>query len=290
MKPASTALINFLAAKRASGDSTLLFADCYSFALKSGTTLNYTSIDVPVTIAGVTFVANSVQVQGLNYKATIGLEDEGQQVTLLAGPDDLVDGAPFLQALRNGAFDGCTVTRQRVFFPDYLGGTQVGTVTLFAGLISTVDKIGTVSAEVTIASDLKLLDLDMPRNLYQRSCLHTLYDSGCTLAKASFSTAGTVGAGSTALVINWSGANANFVQGSIAFSSGANANIAATVTAAVAGTSLRLSRPLDEVPAAGDAFSVAYGCDHQLSTCLAKFNNVDNFRGFPSVPPPETAA
>lgn len=34
----------------------------------------------------------------------------------------------------------------------------------------------------------------------------------------------------------------------------------------------------------GDIFSVAPGCDKTIATCLAKFNNVINFQGFPNLP------
>jgi hypothetical protein len=39
----------------------------------------------------------------------------------------------------------------------------------------------------------------------------------------------------------------------------------------------------------GDGFTVYYGCDHTPGTCQSKFNNLANFRGFPSVPPPQMA-
>ena len=56
-------------------------------------------------------------------------------------------------ALRDGAFDGATVHRDRVFLTA-LGGTVVGGVTLFQGRVSTVDMVGRTQATVTVASDL----------------------------------------------------------------------------------------------------------------------------------------
>jgi uncharacterized phage protein (TIGR02218 family) len=35
---------------------------------------------------------------------------------------------------------------------------------------------------------------------------------------------------------------------------------------------------------AADTMSVYPGCDKNLATCLAKFANVVNFRGFPKIP------
>ena len=36
--------------------------------------------------------------------------------------------------------------------------------------------------------------------------------------------------------------------------------------------------------APGDTFTVTAGCDKSLDTCIARFNNVANFRGFPFIP------
>ncbi|HLH49738.1 MAG TPA: DUF2163 domain-containing protein, partial [Roseiarcus sp.] len=237
MKTASPALIAFLNAARAAPDSAVAFADCYTFTLATELTLTYANTDQPVAYNGAVFAANGPLVQGLKYRSSVGLEVDKQQITIAARPTDLVGGAMFLAALRDGAFDGCRVQRDRVFMPA-LGAAPVGGVTLFKGRLSTVDQVGRTSAKVTVASDLVLLDMDMPRNLYQPTCLHTLYDSGCTLVQNAFGTNGTVGAGSTASAINWTGANANYVQGSITFTSGVNAGATATVASVDPGVSL----------------------------------------------------
>ena len=46
MKPATTALINYLNTARASPDAQLLMADAFLFTLQNGSTLAYTNIDV----------------------------------------------------------------------------------------------------------------------------------------------------------------------------------------------------------------------------------------------------
>jgi uncharacterized phage protein (TIGR02218 family) len=288
MKTASPALINFLNAARSAPDATIAFADCFTFTLPSGVVLTYTNTDRPVTYNGATFAANGPLVQGLKYRCAAGLEVDKQQITIAARPTDLIAGAMFLNALREGAFDGCVIQRDRVFMTA-LGQTPVGGVMLFHGRIATIDQVGRTSAKITVASDLVLLDMDMPRNLYSTTCLHTLYDSGCGLNRVAFATSGTVGAGSTPSTINFSAANPVHQQGAILFTSGANANVRATVKVAVAGVSLGLMYPLPSPPAIGDAFTVYQGCDHTPGTCKGQFNNLANFRGFPYVPPPQMA-
>jgi uncharacterized phage protein (TIGR02218 family) len=288
MKTASSALVAFLNAARADPDAPIAFADCFTFTLSTGTALTYTNVDQPVVYNGATFSASGPLVQGLKYRATVGLEVDKQQISIAARPTDFVAGAMFLNALRDGAFDGATVQRDRVFMTA-LGGTVVGGVTLFHGRVSTIDNVGRTQATITVASDLVVLDYDMPRNLYSPTCLHTLYDSGCGIPSGTYAVSGTVGAGSSATLIPFVGALASHAQGSLVFTSGVNANVRATVKSVAAGVSLSLIYPLPSPPTTGDGFTVYAGCDHTRATCQSRFNNLANFRGFPFVPPPQIA-
>ena len=290
MKPAPSALIAYLNNARSNPDVPLIMADVFTFTLLSGTILCYTNTDVTFSYNGNTYLANSVRVDGLKYKAAVGLDVDQQQITIAAlATDTMAGGAPFLQALRGGAFDGCEIKRDRVFFSDSIGGTAIGSVTLFKGRLGVIDGIGRTTAKLTVNSDLVLLDIDMPRNIYQPTCLHTLYDSGCTLIKNAYGVNGTAGAGSSASVINWTGASLNVQQGTITFTSGVNTGVTATVGSVAAGVSLTLLYPLESVPSTGDGFTAYYGCDHTPGTCQGKFGNLANFRGFPYVPPPQMA-
>lgn len=288
MRPAPAALVAYLAAQRTARDAPLVMADCYTFALRSGTVLTYTNADVPIVLNGVTFAANAVLVDGLSFKCAVGLSVDEQRVTIAARPTDTVGGVPILVALARGVFDGCEVQRERAFLASW-GAAPIGSVVLFKGRMTSIDQVGRTSAEVTVASDLCLLDIDMPRNLFQLTCVHTLYDSGCGLVKNAYGTQGAVGAAATTATIPWSGAAAVHAQGTITFTSGANAGVSVTVKSVAAGASLTLAYPLQAAPAPGDAFTVYQGCDHRLTTCQAQFANQANFRGFPFVPPPTVA-
>ncbi len=289
MKQASQALQNFLSSARAQADLPLAFADCFTFILLGGATLAYTNADVPIAYAGMLFLANGPLISGLKYRATAGLDVDRQELTIAARPGDLVFGAQFLTALGDGAFDGARLQRDRVFFSDVVGGTLVDGVTLFYGRVSTIDEVGRTKAKITVANELVLLDVDMPRNIFGPSCQHVLYDLGCGLPAGAFATSGPIGAGSTTSLINFAGAAQAHLQGKMIFASGANAGVAATVKYAVAGTSLTPMYPLPEPPAAGDVLTVYWGCDHTQPTCQNKFANLANFKGFPYVPPPQMA-
>jgi uncharacterized phage protein (TIGR02218 family) len=288
MKQTTTAVINLINAARAAPDAPIAFAECFTFITTTGTQYTWTNVDYDIVFNGFTFSASGPLVSGLTYKGSIGLEVDKQQITIAARPTDVINGAPFLVALRDGAFDGAPVYRDRVFLTGPKGSV-VGGVRMFQGRVSTVDNVGRTQAAVTVASDLVILDYDMPKNLFSPTCLHVLYDAGCGIIRGTFSLDGTVGAGSNSNTINFSGARAGDAQGSLIFTSGANANVRATLRSVTVGTSYSLMYPLPFAPTEGDTFNVAFGCDHTQATCHGKFNNLINFRGFPYVPPPQLA-
>ena len=130
MKNANAATIAFINAARNNPDAPIAFADCFTFSLPSGLVLTYTNVDRPVTYNGAVFAANGPLVQGLKFKSAVGLEVDKQQIIIAARPTDLLAGAMFLNALRDGAFDGCIIQRDRVFM-SALGQPPAGGVRYF---------------------------------------------------------------------------------------------------------------------------------------------------------------
>lgn len=167
--------------------------------------------------------------------------------------------------------------------------TSAGTAIMFAGRIAECD-FGRNGVKAKINSHLELLNVNMPRNLYQPGCVHTLYDAGCTLSKATFTFTGTVGAGATASTLPIAGtgqADGYYALGTVKLTSGANAGLSRSVKLWAGGVATLLS-PLPAAPTNGDGVQIAAGCDKQQATCLNKFANLGNFGGEPYVPVPET--
>lgn len=307
MRYGTPALIALLQANR-----NLPYADCFtiitptqqpidrlselSLGNPAGQQFFYTSLDIPVQVGIVGFAANSVRIEGLRYRMRIGLEVDEQEITITAKPTDLVNGIGFLDAMRRGFFDGALIRRERAFFEPTTFPPQPGvpaqavdSVTLFTGRVSKVLAVGRTQARVAVKSQLVLLDLDMPRNLYQPGCSHTLFDPGCGVPAANFAFFGLVEAASTKTQINWAGATVDvFDQGTFIMTGGADIYSTRTIRHST-GTALMLSYPLETTPQVGDTFTAYFGCDHTLATCVAKFNNRARYRGFPFVPQPETA-
>ena len=106
MKQTATTVISLINAARAAPDAPLAFAECFTFITTTGTQYTWTNVDYDVSFNGSVFLASGPLVAGLKYKGSVGLEVDKQQITIAARPTDLVNGAPFIIALRDGAFDG----------------------------------------------------------------------------------------------------------------------------------------------------------------------------------------
>jgi len=286
MKTASTALAALL-------NTAEIFrpADLYTFNLVNGTILNFTSHDVNITIGSVTYTpmllkrGNIKSMRGIETTSTLGIE-------LMAGSEDLIYASvPILHTLRRGDFDGAILHLDRVYNPneweynnppisvDYVMSD------LFVGRVD-VPEVLRQSAQLDAKSFSDVLNVTpMPGNVLIPSCLNTLYDSVCTVVKATYTTVGSCFGGSSISLIsaNLAALAGYYDLGVIAFTSGANIGLRRTIKSYVPGV-IRLVAPLNYVPAVGDAFTIYPGCDKMATTCTDKFNNISNFKGYPYVP------
>ena len=64
------------------------------------------------------------------------------------------------------------------------GDTSAGTVILFSGRISDIDCSRT-GVEMKCRSHLELLNIQMPRRLWQSSCTHVFGDAMCLFNRSS---------------------------------------------------------------------------------------------------------
>src|SRR5205823_1630416 len=95
--------------------------------------------------------------------------------------------------------DGALLQLERSFMPSY-GDTTPGTVVLFAGRISDIDCSRT-GIEMKCRSHLELLNIQMPRRLWQASCTHVFGGSMCQFDRASLALTFSAHTGSTQTVI-----------------------------------------------------------------------------------------
>jgi uncharacterized phage protein (TIGR02218 family) len=217
----------------------------------------------------------------------IGVEVDELDVKVYPEATDTLGGVPWLTAAWTGQLDGALLQVNRLFMQPY--GTAVGSVVLFAGRISDIDASRT-GIDLKCRSHLELLNIQMPRRLWQQSCTHVFGDNMCLFDRSSFSATFAAASGSTATVIQGPPVTSTpYLQGTIIGVTGANAGESRTITGFISGQWVTVKLAFLYAPAPGDLFELLPGCDHTLATCTNTFANQTHFGGFPYIPAPENA-
>lgn len=266
------------------------FCDCYTINLLSGIQLLYTSADQSVTFGGTTWLGNALRIERSKIKLVRGVQVDALTVDCYPMSTDLIGGNPFVQLALNGGLDGAKLQLDRGVSPGD-GQALTGIVPKrFIGRIAEVQG-GRSKLTLTVKSDLDLMNIQMPRVLWQPPCSHSLYDAGCTLSRGSFTTSGAAAAGTltaSAFTTNLTQADGYFALGALTFTSGPNTGLFRSVKAYVHASGLvTMMVPFPVAPTAGNTFTIYPGCDKTFNTCNTKFANQQNFRGFEFVPDPE---
>ncbi len=283
MKVASPALITLL-----SSTDQFIMGDLYTITLVGGSVLRYSAAPTALLVNGYTF-ALGPKFERSKTKIVIGTQVDELEVRIYTEPTDLIGGVPFLQAAWQGQLDGALLQLERAFMPTY-GDTSPGTVILFAGRISDIDCART-GIDLKCRSHLELLNIQMPRRLWQSSCTHTFGDAMCQFDRSSMqlTLAAEPGSSQAQILNSSSPTSANlYLQGTIIGVTGANAGSSRTIAKIGSGwVSVKL--PFLSSVLTGDQFQLLPGCDRTLATCSNVFNNATHFGGFPFIPTPETA-
>ena len=283
MKEASPALITLL-----SSTNRFIMADLYTITLVGGSVLRYSVAPTALFANGYNY-ALGPKFERSKTKVVIGTQVDELEIKIYTEPTDLIGGVPFLQAAWQGQLDGALLQLERAFMPTY-GDTSPGTVILFAGRISDIDCTRS-GIDLKCRSHLELLNIQMPRRLWQSSCTHTFGDAMCQFDRSALELTFAAEPGSTPaqIVTSVSPASPNlYVQGTIIGVTGANAGSSRTV-ANMGSSWVSVKLPFLSLIVAGDQFQLLPGCDRTLATCTSVFNNAIHFGGFPFIPTPETA-
>jgi len=283
MKAASPALIALL-----NSTTQFVMADLYTFTLVGGSVLRYSAASTPIVANGFTFGLGP-KFERSKTNTVIGTQVDVLDIKIYTETTDLIGETPWLQAAWQGQLDGALLQLERAFMPTY-GDTSPGTVVLFAGRISDIDCSRT-GIDMKCRSHLELLNIQMPRRLWQPSCTHVFGGAMCQFNRASLQTSFNCLSGSTETqilgTVNPTPAGL-YVQGTIIGLTGANAGYSRTIAGMSNGiVSVKLA--FLSPPAVGDQFKLLPGCDRSLATCTNVFNNPAHFGGVPFVPTQETA-
>src|SRR5713101_1029189 len=159
-----------------------IMADRYTMTLVGGSVLRYSAALTVLIANGYTF-ALGPKFERSKTKVVIGTQVDELEVMLYPGTTDLIGGASFLEAAWQGQLDGALLQLERAFMPTY-GDTTPGTVVLFAGRVSDIDCSRT-GIDMKCRSHLELLNIQMPRRLWQASCTHVFGGPMCQFDRTS---------------------------------------------------------------------------------------------------------
>lgn len=277
-----------------------VFADCFTIFPKVGDPLRYTTAQRTVSLFPIdndTFLSNytsdQVKVSGLSMKAGIGVEVDEQTLRMDWEEDFVYYGMSMGQAIRYGRMDGSTVRRDRYFAADWgkpnVPVDWIAGVQMFSGRFSTVDRVSRSFAEFKVKSSLILLNMRMPRNLYQAMCNNIFGDPVCGVNRQALETSTAVGVGSDALTIYTPDAVARHKYGTVHFEDQFNVTQVRTIKESYPGDRVVLVNPLDWAPGIGEVIKLYPGCPRNFEACETLYANTSQYRGFPFVPTPETA-
>ena len=268
-----------------------IMADLYTFTLVGGSTMRFSAAPTSIAVNGYTFELGP-KFERTKTKVNVGVEVDELEVTIYPEttdtiPPDSIDGLPWTAAAWLGILDGALLTVERAFMPSY-GDTSPGTITLFAGRVSDI-QVGRSGILMKCRSHLELLNIQMPRRLWQSNCTHVFGGSMCQFDRSS--RMATILAGDNSdrgqIITDLLPSPANLFNGGTATAtSGLNAGMSRTITSIEAGS--MIVKPIFPRPiAAGDVFQLLPGCDHTFARCRDVFNNDAFFGGFLYIPVPE---
>lgn len=278
--------------------SQFVYADCFTIIPVVGSPLRYTSVQrrmsiVPIGEVGRQIYTADIGISGLRVKNNLGVEVDEQQIEIFY-PDTPIYQASltWAQALLLGRLDGAKIRRDRYFavdeFSPWMGGCP-----MFTGLVSNVDKAGRQSATVNVKSDLILLNINAPRDMWETNCKYILGSPGCGINIETLAVLGTVSTSPSRTVIPWTSSAAGYAQGKIHITNNDTVTRVRTIARADA-ANLYLAYPLDFTPPVGLEFTAYPGCPRTIDATYGcpRFWGAawkDHFGGFPYVPVAETA-
>lgn len=267
-----------LEAHLAEGLTTL--CRCWLVQRKDGRTLGFTDHDRDLTFDGVTFAAESGLVASALQQSTGLSVDNSEAIGALS------NAAISATDIRAGRFDGALVQIWLVNWAD----PEVRMLQ-FRGTLGELQQVdGAFRAELRGLSEM----LNQPQGrIYQRDCTALLGDKACKLevSAAEFTAEAPVVSQKDDRVFAFEPLErydlAWFERGRLQVVTGEAAGLQALIKNdrwLQDRREIEVWESLGQTVRPGDILRLEAGCDKRFETCRFKFNNVENFQGFPFIP------
>ncbi|MGB0507811.1 MAG: DUF2163 domain-containing protein [Pikeienuella sp.] len=252
---------------------------CWKVVPARGDPLGFTDHDCDLVFEDVTFEASS-GFEASNVERSIGLSIDNATAQGVLQSDRMSD-----EQISRGDFDGAEVFQWIV---DWQDPTQ--RVLIFRGEIGEIRR-GHSAFEVELRGLAEKLNRPNCRRILH-VCDASFGDQRCgaNATMPEFAGSGTVvEANGRDLIVNglnsfednwFSGGRLEWTTGPL---TGETVRIAMHQALSVSASLTLMSDPVSSVQS-GEQFVVTVGCDKSYETCRDRFDNLDNFRGFPFVP------
>ncbi|UOM36778.1 DUF2163 domain-containing protein [Acuticoccus sp. I52.16.1] len=265
-------------------EGTTTLAWCWRIARSDGKTFGFTDHDRTLTFGGTDFEPESgltaSEIRSGSDLAVDAQDAEGVLISDWITETDILDGRWDNAAVEVWRANWADVSQRVMMRRGSIGQIRRGRLAFVAEVRSLAHVLGqTVGRTYQATCDVVLGDarcmVDPDADAYRGSgaVVDRLRDRAFTAS------------GIGAFEAGW------FVQGTLEWTSGANDGrhaeiLAHDVTEGLVTITL-LEAPVRGI-AEGDVFVIRAGCDKHVATCVAKFANVANFRGFPHIPGQDT--
>ncbi len=255
-------------------------AQCITITRLDAAVLRYTSLDVPLVVAGNTYQAAGLNVSGL--ATTAGLAVSNAELQIL--PDDA------LGIVRSELITGKWDHAAFVLFEADWATPANGINTLMAGTLGEVRPARGIYT-VELRSLAQVLQNPVGAST-SKTCRYRLGSTAlpaglCNVALGPFTVTGTLtSAASRQVFTDTARAEADdyFGEGLLTWTGGANAGYSEKIKTYAADT-FTLVRPAPFAVVAGDTYTAIAGCRKRLpEDCIGKFSNVLNFGGEAHLP------
>ena len=255
---------------------------CWKIQRKDGTVYHYTDHDELIVYDGSTYTPIDSGSPS-NYRQNAALSPANIDFNMVFGTGNQA------VTLRYGR--GCSTTprcgRSRLIGP--IRPPPAVLSNWPTGVLGEVE-IKDNQARIELRSLTQLLSVPIGR-IYTPECNASLGDARCTVATSStsYTKTGTVSAITDNRIFTVSGDAAGqddnfFNYGKITFASGDNSGITIQIEDYTTLNVVTLYESAPYTLSTGVTFSAVAGCDRRFETCKTRFDNKDNFRGFPHIP------
>ncbi|WP_035241131.1 baseplate hub protein [Desulfobacter vibrioformis] len=243
-------------------------AELYHFWNEGGDHWYYTSRDVAITFDGNDYVSGTLQRTKVSYNSEI----EVSTVSVTAS----VITEPTIEFIALNPVERIWIEISKI----HLDMDPLEASKIFTGQIKNVSFKG-VSATVECVGFEHFLKFEVPRMKYQAACNHTIYDARCGVDRENFKTTTTATVDSTGLVftsVDFSALGDGYLtRGLLEFGDYKRMIVAHS------GSALTIRYPITQF-VSGGSVNVYAGCVGTMEACEGKFNNLNNFFGFPQMP------